>query len=167
MILNKEEIKNRIMENGLVENFVDLDKQLTPNGLDLTVDTIFEFLGCGSIDFDNTDRKTPKTKALEWCDEWISLQKGFYKIMANESINMPLDLIGIARPRSSLARMGATVDTGVWDAGFKGRSEFLLIVGNKKGIRMKKNARIVQLIFNRIKGVKEGYKGIYLSETLS
>jgi deoxycytidine triphosphate deaminase len=36
-----------------------------------------------------------------------------------------------------------TVGTGILDAGFEGKSEFLLIVENKKGLRIYKAARIV------------------------
>ena len=63
--------------------------------------------------------------------------------------------------RASLSRSGVAVDTGVWDAGFEGKSEFLLIVGNKNGFRIKKDAKIIQLVLCRILETKEGYKGVY------
>ena len=41
-MLNKSEIKQLIDKGKLVENYINLDKQLTPNGFDLTVEKIFE-----------------------------------------------------------------------------------------------------------------------------
>jgi dUTP pyrophosphatase len=67
----------------------------------------------------------------------------------------------MAFPRSSLLRMGAFTQTGVWDAGFKGASEFILIVQNPAGLKLKQNARVVQLVFTKINETAQGYNGIY------
>jgi len=67
-------------------------------------------------------------------------------------------LAAIAKPRSSLLRCGVTVETAVWDAGYSGRSESLLVVFNNNGFRLRKNARILQLLFFRLgEEVREGY----------
>jgi dUTP pyrophosphatase len=168
MILTKEEIKELIEKNGLIQNYIDLEKQLTPNGFDLTVNKIFSFEGSGKLDFSNKERELPKRKEIlpkkEKEDDkygWWNLEKGCYLIETNEIIKLPLDLIGFAMPRSSLLRMGATISTGFWDSGFHGKSEFLLIVLNPNGIKIKENARICQIVFASTKGTKEGYNGIY------
>ena len=57
--------------------------------------------------------------------------------------------------------MGAFTQTGVWDAGFKGKSEFILVNENSQGLRLKQNARIIQLIFIKINQTNLGYQGIY------
>jgi len=161
MILNKEELKEGIIKKGLISGFVNLDKQLTPNGFDLSVKEIFEFLGKGSVDFSNVERVIPETKKLEFAGGWLELKQGCYKIKTNESVKFSNDMIGIMRPRSTLLRMGATVDSGVIDAGFEGRLEFLLIVTNKHGIRIKEDARVLQLVIFRMKETGKGYNGIY------
>jgi len=79
---------------------------------------------------------------------------------------MPLDVVAIARTRSTLLRNGATVETAVWDPGYKGRSSSLLVVHNPEGIRLKKDARIAQLVFFRVKEVAEGYSGVYQNERM-
>lgn len=183
-MLNREEIKELINTHGLIKDYIDLDTQLTPNGFDFTVKNIFEFEGAGAIDFSNKERKIPEGKeilpkkqdpqdkfgtstTLECRGErsrtigWWNLKKGAYKIRTNETVNLPQDLIGIAFSRTSLLRMGAFTANGVWDAGFKGRSEFILVVENPYGIKVKQNARVAQLIFFRINKIEEGYKGIY------
>ena len=94
---------------------------------------------------------------------WWNLKEGAYKIRTNETVNIPNDLTAISFPRTSLLRMGAFTQNGVWDAGFKGKSEFILVVENPNGIRLKQNARITQLIFERINKTDKGYNGIYKS----
>ena len=167
-MLNKEEILRLIKEGALVEGYIDLDTQLTPNGFDLTVSSISEFQGEGALDFSNKERLLPqvidilpeKIKAEDKFG-WWRLKKGVYKIKTNETVNIPKDLIAIAFSRTSLLRMGGSTQHGVWDAGFRGRSEFILSVENPKGIRIKQNARIAQLVFFNINEVTHGYEGIY------
>jgi dUTP pyrophosphatase len=58
------------------------------------------------------------------------------------------------------------VETAVWDPGYRGRSSSLLVVHNPDGIRLKKDARVAQLIFFRTGEVEEGYSGIYQDERM-
>lgn len=167
-MLNREEIERLIKEKGLIDNHINLDTQLTPNGFDLTVCSVFEFDTQGALDFSNKERKVPAGKQIDPQKQnpqdkhgWWELKKGAYKIRTNEVVNLPNDLIALAFSRTSLLRIGAFTQHGVWDAGFKGKGEFILIVENPKGIRLKQNARIAQLIFQRINETGHGYKGVY------
>lgn len=167
-MLNKQEIEDLIKEKKLISGYIDLETQLTPNGFDMTAAQVFEYDGPGALDFSNNERVLPRTKELvpqkKGPDDnfgWWHLKKGAYKIATNEVVNIPNDLIGIAFTRSSLLRMGAFTQNGVWDAGFIGKSEFILIVENTHGIKLKQNARIIQLIFERINETEEGYSGIF------
>jgi len=164
---NKKEIKQLIEKTKLIQNYINLDKQLTPNGFDLTVEKIFEFDSAGALDFSNNERVLPQTKELlaqkmKPDDKygWWDLKKGAYKIRTNEVINMPNNLVALAFSRTSLLRMGAFTQNGAWDAGFKGKSEFILVVENNYGIKIKENARIIQLLFLRAEET-ESYQGIY------
>jgi len=167
-MLNRQDILQLIQKNNLIENYIDLDKQLTPNGFDLTVGAVFTFATSGSVDFSNKERMIPDCQEILPQKQsrqdkfgWWSLEKGIYKVKTNETVNLPNDLIAIAFPRSSLLRMGAFTHNGVWDAGFQGKGEFILAVDNPHGIKLKQNARLNQLIFLPINETKEGYKGIY------
>ncbi|MBU1998364.1 MAG: deoxyuridine 5'-triphosphate nucleotidohydrolase [Candidatus Omnitrophota bacterium] len=167
-MLNRQEIEKLIREKSLVSKYIDLTIQLTPNGIDLTVEKIFEFKDCGTLDFSNKQRKLSECSELIPGKEspedkfgWWLLKKGIYKIKTNEVVNLPLDLVGIAFPRSSLLRLGAFTQTGIWDAGFRGESEFVLVVENLSGIKIKQNSRIIQLAFLRMNETIEGYNGIY------
>ena len=168
VILNCNLIKQLIEEKKLLEGYLDLDIQLTPNGFDLTVANIFQFNTFGALDFSNKERKVPEGKEILPKKKnpkdkfgWWQLKNGAYKIRTNETINLPCDLIALAFSRTSLLRMGGFTQHGVWDAGFRGKSEFILVVDNPKGIKIKQNARIAQIVFMKIKEVVQGYKGIY------
>jgi len=167
-MLNHQEIEELINLKGLIEGYVDLKTQLTPNGFDLTVGQLFEFDAPGALDFSNKERMVPAGKELPAKKEkpddkfgWWSLPPGAYRVRTNETVNIPADLTAIAFSRTSLLRMGCFTQNGVWDAGFKGRSEFILVVGNPKGLRLKQNARVAQITFFKINAVRKGYQGVY------
>ncbi|MDI9394310.1 MAG: deoxyuridine 5'-triphosphate nucleotidohydrolase [Euryarchaeota archaeon] len=166
-LLSSNELKKLIRANPpLLENAVDIETQIQPNGLELTLKEIKTIEGVGAVDFDNSEREVPDTKPLEFGkDDWIHLPRGIYKVIFNEIVNIPMNLAAIARPRSTLIRCGATLETAVWDAGYRGRSESMLVVYNSAGFRLKKNARIMQLLFYTLNTkVEEGYSGIYQNE---
>lgn len=167
-MLNKNEIEKLIRENKLIANYIDLATQLTPNGFDLTVSSICEFKEKGALDFSNKERVVPAQEEIMPQKEnpqdkfgWWNLKKGAYKVKTNETVNLPNDLAAICFSRTSLLRMGAFTQHGAWDAGFKGKGEFILVIENQAGIRLKQNARIAQLIFLKINAVGQGYNGIY------
>jgi dUTP pyrophosphatase len=167
-MLNRENLKKLIREKNLVTGYIDLDTQVTPNGFDLTVDSVSSFNSAGALDFSNKERVLPdcpeippKKQKPEDKFGWWHLEKGTYKAKTNETVNLPNDLIAIAFPRTSLLRMGAYTHHGVWDAGFNGKGEFILVVENPQGLKLKQNARIAQLVFLPINETDQGYKGIY------
>ncbi len=153
---------------SLVEQMLDPATQIQPNGIELTLQRVEVYEDLGAIAFDNSERKLPQTKILKFDgDGWVHLSKGCYKIIFNEIVNIPKNIAAIAKPRSSLLRCGATVETAVWDAGYSGRSESLLVVYNEKGFKLRKNARVLQLLFFRLgEDVLQGYSGIYQNENI-
>ncbi len=163
MILNDKAIRLLIRDNRLVEGYIDLEKQLQPNGFDLTMKEIMSFDGPGQLDFSNAERKIPFAKPMDFSSTgWISLKPGAYLVTTNEYVRIPKDMIALAYTRTSLLRMGAFTAHGVWDAGFEGRSQFLLYVQNPHGIKLKKNARVAQMIFIQLGDeVEKEYQGVY------
>ncbi len=166
-MLNKKEIEKAISQHQLIQGYMSLEKQLTPNGIDLTVGAIFKFDSAGAVDFSNKERVIPngqELKPAKKSDEdkygWWHLKPGAYKVKTNETVNLPNTLVAFAYPRTSLLRMGVFAHNGVWDAGFKGKGEFILVVSNPAGVKVKENARMVQLVFTRVEQT-ESYDGIY------
>ncbi|NOQ29095.1 MAG: deoxyuridine 5'-triphosphate nucleotidohydrolase [Methanosarcinales archaeon] len=169
MILSKNEIDELMkLDPPLVEDMIDPDTQIQVNGCELTVDRIFSFAGAGTntgagaIAFENSERVLSECTELAFDDDgWIDLPAGSYKIVSREIVHIPKDAIAIARPRSSLLRCAVSVETAVWDAGYEGKSECLLIVFNEAGFRLKHGARVVQLLFMGLASETEGYAGVY------
>jgi dUTP pyrophosphatase len=87
-------------------------------------------------------------------------------ITYNEIVHLPKDIMALGRPRSSLLRCGVSVGTAVWDAGYEGRSQSLLVVHHPQGFRVQKNARIIQLVFLTLTGESAGYTGVYQGENI-
>jgi dUTP pyrophosphatase len=167
--LGREEILARIEGNPpLVSGYLSLAEQLQPNGFDLSLAEIGRFSGAGAIGRTNALRVLPNVEPIAFgVDGWIELPPGPYQIIYNETVELPNSLMALGRPRSSLCRIGATVVTAVWDAGYRGRSTSLLLVSNPAGIRVQKGARLMQLVFFTLKAATAvGYAGAYQNENV-
>lgn len=168
-MLNREQLEKLIAEKSLIEGYVDLDTQLTPNGFDLTAESIWQFDSYGALDFSNKERVVPRGEEMHPHKDnpgdkygWWELKCGSsYRVKTNETVNIPQDLVAFCFSRTSLLRMGAFTQHGVWDAGFRGRGEFILTVANPNGIRIKQNARVAQLVFLKMDETRHSYNGIY------
>ncbi|NUN11399.1 deoxyuridine 5'-triphosphate nucleotidohydrolase [Candidatus Micrarchaeota archaeon] len=150
MVLSKNEILDEISKNKLVEDFVDLKEQLQPASFDLTLAKVYEFDSKGALDFDNSERKICDVREISFNQEgWVDLKPGSYKARFNETIRLPSSLAGITVSRSSLARNGCMVHTGFWDPGYSGKGECVIVIGDR-GLKLKKNAKIAQMIFFKL-----------------
>ncbi len=165
-MLNDKILRRLITEQDLVTQYINLDKQLQPSGFDLSLKSVETFQSKGAVDFSNKERIISETNPIDFEDGWINLEKGIYKVIYNEVVKMPLNIAAIARTRSTLLRNGAELGTAVWDPGYEGRSSSLLIVHNPFGLKMKKDARVAQLIFFVTGDVEKGYNGVYQRERL-
>lgn len=164
-VLTADEIRNLILKERLIENYIDLETQIQPNGFDCTLGSVYKLRSCGRVDFDNSRRELPELEEVKF-EDWVYLPKGVYRVRLNEIIRLGNDLMAIARPRSTLVRCGANILTAVWDAGYEGRSEVGLVVHNEYGIWLSRNARIVQLVFLKLSSPTKGYEGVYKGENL-
>jgi dUTP pyrophosphatase len=167
-VLSGKDIRRLIKaEPPLVEGWLDLDEQVQANGFDLTLRDVAAIASAGQISADNSERVVSGLSPLAFdASGYIALAPGSYMITYNEIVHLPKDIMALGRPRSSLLRCGVSVGTAVWDAGYEGRSQSLLVVHNPQGFRIQRNARITQLIFFDLTGESEGYKGIYQGENI-
>jgi dUTP pyrophosphatase len=151
----------------LVEGYLDLDQQVQANGFDLSLRDIGVMQTGGQVAADNAGRVIPEVCPLMFdALGFIDLPAGIYMVTYNEVVHLPKNIMALGRPRSSLLRCGVTVGTAVWDAGYEGRSQSLLVVYNTRGFRVQRNARITQLVFMELTGHSEGYHGFYQGENL-
>jgi dUTP pyrophosphatase len=167
-VLSRQEIQRLLQKKPpLIEGYVDLENQLQPNGIDLTLRQIALTQSSGKIATEDSQRLVPELAPLVFDGlGFIDLVPGAYIITYNEIVHLPKDIMALARPRSSLLRCGVTVGTAVWDAGYSGRSQSLMVVYNPQGFRLQQNARIAQLIFLRLSQKTQGYKGAYQGENI-
>jgi dUTP pyrophosphatase len=152
----------KVEEHGIIHNMRDASVQRQQAGFDLTLESVYEFLSGGAADFDNKDRKMADCRKIDYKDGWLSLNKGSYKVTLNERFKVPADAAGFCLTRTTLIRNGAYLITGLWDPGFEGKVEMLLVVENPFGIRLKEHARVGQIYFLRMEGAAEKlYEGAY------
>jgi dUTP pyrophosphatase len=168
-VLSAGEIRWRLGDDPpLVRDYVSIDDQLQPNGFDLTLASVHRHVGRGTVGLNNTERVLANLEPLEFdIDGFVNLDPGIYHVTYNEIVALPLDAMALGRPRSSLNRNGVTIHSAVWDAGYEGRSTSLLHVVNPAGFRVRREARILQLVFITLNiAVESGYSGIYQGENV-
>ncbi len=169
-VLSREHLRLFILDEHrpLVTELVDLESQLQPNGLDLTLRKISRFDGPGVIGTGTDQRILPDLIDLPFDDDgWVMLGPGAHHIQYNEVVHLPPNLMALGRPRSSLARSGVSIHTAVWDAGYSGRSTSLLVVHTAAGFRVRRDARVMQLVFFSLTAATtSGYAGRYQHENL-
>jgi len=153
---------------GLVQSMIDAGTQTQMCGMELTLQKIERFSTAGAVAFDNRERELPVTEPVEFDSSgWASLAAGPYLVTFNEIVSIPRDAAGLARARSTLLRCGATLETALWDPGYRGRSQSLLVVYNPHGLRLRKDARLMQLLFLRLETAAEKvYAGRYQGENI-
>ena len=154
-------------EPPLIEGYIDLETQVQPNGIDLTLREVALLQTSGKIAASDSQRLVSDLAPLVFDGLGsIDLMPGAYIITYNEIVHLPNNIMALARPRSSLLRCGVTVNTAVWDAGYSGRSQSLMVVYNPQGFRLQRNSRIVQLVFLQLTEETEGYHGAYQGENI-
>ncbi len=167
-ILSKQDIQRLLQqEPPLIEDYINLEEQMQPNGIDFTLREVALLQSSGKIAIENSQRLVSDLSPLVFDGlGFIDLVPGAYIITFNEIVHMPKNVMALALPRSSLLRCGVTIHTAVWDAGYSGRSQSLMVVHNPQGFRLQRDARIVQLVFFQLTRETEGYRGAYQGENM-
>ena len=152
----------------LLENFLSLEAQLQPNGFDMAIRDVARLTNPGSIGKEDSDRILSETEVIEFGgDGWLRLEPGSYLATFNEVINLPLNVMALGRPRSSLLRSAVAIHTAVWDAGYHGRSQALMVVYHQDGYCIQRDARLMQLVFFQMEtAVDKGYQGHFQYENI-
>ncbi|MEN3000203.1 MAG: deoxyuridine 5'-triphosphate nucleotidohydrolase [Acidilobaceae archaeon] len=138
-------------------------RALQPAGIDLSICEVEELEGEGYLGEERRER--PSGKALEASGNAWRLSPGAYRIRYCEAVWVPENAVALIFPRSSLIRMGASLHGAVWDPGYHGRGEGLLLV--HRTIALEKGVRVAQLVFFKLLARAENlYSGVYQGENL-
>jgi len=166
-VLSREDILKLLeLKPPLVEGLVDLEEQLQPNGIDLTLRSVAIPSSLGQVGLAAEDRRIAENSPLQFDGlGYLELIPGSYLITYNEVVHLPKNVMAFGHPRSSLLRCGVTIHMAVWDAGYSGRSQSLMVVYNPYGFRIARNARVMQLVFFFLASEpQQGYQGIFQGE---
>ena len=157
-VLTRKDIQGLLkQEPPLIEGYTNLDEQLQPNGIDLTLREVAMLQSPGKVAASNSQRVVSSLSPLVFDGlGFIQLAPGIYSITYNEVVHLPQNIMALATPRSSLLRCGVTVHTAVWDAGYSGRSQSLLVVYHPQGFQLQRNTRVIQLVFFRLTDRTQG-----------
>ncbi|MCS7106759.1 MAG: deoxyuridine 5'-triphosphate nucleotidohydrolase [Acidilobaceae archaeon] len=139
------------------------ESSVQPAGVDLRLCEVEEIEGEGYLGEERRER--PAGKRVELAEGVWRLSPGAYRVRYCEAVKVPEDAVGLIFPRSSLLRMGAVLHGAVWDPGYNGRGEGLLVA--HKRIALEKGVRIAQIVFFKlIERAEKLYSGAYQGENL-
>ncbi|KAH8594041.1 putative dUTP diphosphatase Dut [Bisporella sp. PMI_857] len=172
-----------LIARKIINNTLAPALQSQPCGVDLTLKRVLKWTSHGAVDFDNTLRSVAPTQEIpfqrpsqldrdlkrpsainqqtEANHEYIHLPRGSFLVEFNETVSVPLDVMGQLFVRSSLFRSGALLSAGVMDSGYEGAVGALLQVLNLSGIRLYRNSRLAQFVFHQMSEPVAGYDGVY------
>ncbi|KAE9983432.1 hypothetical protein EG327_005475, partial [Venturia inaequalis] len=163
----------KVILQKIIQNVRSTKLQVQPCGIDLTLKRILTWKSAGQVDFDNSRRSNAATEVLPFqadtsgsgedpsVSNFVDLTQGSYLVEFNETVDVPLDVMGQIFVRSSLFRSGALVQAGVMDSGYKGAVGCMLQVVNPHGLKLWKDARLAQMVFHQMSEPTEGYSGTY------
>ena len=162
-----------IKESELRKLYPDLDDdQYQPGGIDLKLGNVKVFKNNETVYgiVDGT-KQLPEQIDVEESAVKIGatkLEVGFmlephkpYIAVVQNKVEIPLDILQLYFPRSSLLRAGVDVRTAVGDPGFKGHLSFLIINHNDTPFFIKKGERFAQMVCIKLDGETDGYDGDY------
>jgi len=157
-MLSIEQIKTLIVHHSMISNYLDLEKQLQPNGFDLTVELVGILRGRASvIGFGHKELPDQISEPLVG-DKF--LDPGYYLLTMCEEIRLPKNIAAVPMNRTSLFRMGAFIAGGWYDRGYCGKPQTGLMV--TRPLLLLPRARILQLGFFNVENVDDaGYNGEY------
>ncbi len=141
------------------------EKDLDCAGQKLHLDKVFRFLSSGYIGREK--KLLPQYEEVSPVDGVYRLGPGAYKVRYREIVRVPPNAIALAIPRSTLLRSGVMLFTAVWDPGYFGRGEGLLVVYNPHGVEIEVGAQIAQLVYISMdRATSKLYRGTYLGENI-
>ena len=82
-----------------------------------------------------------------------------------ERVELPSDLAATLRCRSSFGRRGIVLTAGFVDPGFRGQLTLCLVNMGAEHLTLRKNDRVVQMIFHQVTDGRSTYCGRYQDST--
>lgn len=163
MILGPKLLLTLVKKKKLVENLADRELNNPEGaGFDLRLGKVFKMKGNSFLGID--ERKTPDVKLVAEFNpkkkSKIVIKPGeLYLTETYEKFNMPLDLVGILKPRTTLQRSGIIARMAIVDPGYSGTVHPLLYNAGPATVTIELGARYIFAMFMEIKGKGSQYRG--------
>ncbi len=129
-------------------------------GFDLQLEEVFKIKGNGFLGI--TERKTCDIESVAKLgqDKHILIKPNdFYLVKTVETVNLPNNLVGILKPRSTLQRMGIFLRTTQISPGYSGPLTFALKNVGPCEVTIELGARIAHVLFAKVDGQTASYRG--------
>jgi len=163
MIIGVDDIHKRIEKDNLLENLSARELEDPEGaGVDLRIGKAFRLDGSAFLGVE--ERDTPKPILIaefkKGKNEKIVLKPGDYVLTESiEKFNMPADLVGIIKPRTTLHRSGIVARMGVVDPGYSGTVHPGLYNAGTSTVTIEMGARYVNAMFLLVEGKTHSYRG--------
>ena len=163
MILGIKELHRLVDEQKLVENLCEREmKNPEGAGFDLRMGEVFEISGDGYLGIE--ERNTPEAKSVAKYEEgknnsFVFEPGKYYLIKTIEKVNLPIDLMAVIFPRTTLFRSGLVLLNGQVAPGYCGELTFGLCNLGKSKIKIDLGARLVHITFHQVFGEGNEYRG--------
>lgn len=163
MILGPKKLLALVKKIKLVENLSERElKNPEGAGFDLRLGKVFKLKGDSFLGIE--ERKTPDVVLVAEFNpkkkSSITIKPGeLYLTETYEKFNMPLGLVGILKPRTTLQRSGVIARMAVVDPGYSGTVHPVLYNGGPANVTIELGARYIFTMFMEIKGEGSKYRG--------
>lgn len=159
MVLSGKTIRELLDSGKLVIEPLD-PEQIQPASIDLRISDEILISKGEEIDFG----KEPEYEKIQR-NEIVLPPKTHVLVRTMERVELPNDVGGITKLRSSLSRIGVMLNNAGWvDPGFKGTLTLSVFNPNDSPVKIKPGTRFFQLILLRLDSESEGYSGKYADQ---
>ena len=158
---------DKLLELVKTQNLVtDLSERELTNpegtGFDLRVAEFFKISGHGFLGID--ERETCKTELIVKYDpkkpSKITIKPDdFYLIKTIEKVNVPENLVGIIKPRTTMQRMGLFIRESQIAPGYEGELTVALKNLGDATVDIELGARVIHVMFAKVDGKTNLYRG--------
>lgn len=163
MVLDGRSVVEKKLITFPSDQLNDTEPQIQPNGVDLRLDRVFRIEGKAVLARDTKiSSQLIRVHEVHAKEGWFTLEptNGFnYLVDFCETAHVPAGYCAQIITRSSLVRIGCDVMSGLWDAGWHGKTGASLRLRNKVDVEW--GARLCQMVFHESDFNGQYYAGDY------
>lgn len=163
MILGISELHRLVKEAKLMENLSERELNNPEGaGFDLRLGKLFKLKGEGFLGVQ--ERATPGVELVAEYDPQkqtsVTIRPGEYFLTETiEKFHMPLGLLAIIKPRTTLHRSGIITRVSIVDPGYSGTVHPAIYNAGGVDVKLEMGARYVNAMFFEVKGNANAYRG--------